>query len=130
MYRDFKKDANFSFNRKEKKDHGEGGSIVGSPLKGKVVVIDDVITAGTAIRESVEIIKQNNAELAGVLIALDRLEKGINTDKSAIQQVQEDYQIKVVCIVTLADILEYLIEKGGMEQLVESIKDYRKQFGV
>jgi orotate phosphoribosyltransferase len=130
LYRDFNKDANYSFNRKEKKDHGEGGSIVGSPLEGKVVVIDDVITAGTAIRESVQIIKSNNANLNGVLIALDRLEKGLDTEKSAIQQVQEEYGIKVVCIVTLAEVLEYLVEKGGNEEIVASIVTYRKQYGV
>ncbi|KAJ3258258.1 hypothetical protein HK103_003739 [Boothiomyces macroporosus] len=127
---DFEVNAQFSFNRKEQKDHGEGGMIVGSPLKGKVVVIDDVITAGTAIRESVQIIKNNGAQLNGVLIALDRKEKGKDTEKSAIQQVQEEYGIKVVCIVTLDDVLEYLKEIGGYETAVKDITSYKAQWGI
>lgn len=130
LYKDFEVNAQFSFNRKEQKDHGEGGMIVGSPLKGKVVVIDDVITAGTAIRESVQIIKNNGAQLNGVLIALDRKEKGKDTEKSAIQQVQEEYGIKVVCIVTLDDVLEYLKEIGGYETAVKDITSYKAQWGI
>ncbi|KAJ3319976.1 hypothetical protein HDV06_005794 [Boothiomyces sp. JEL0866] len=130
LYKDFGVNALFSFNRKEQKDHGEGGMIVGSPLNGKIVVVDDVITAGTAIRESVQIIKNNGAQLNGVLIALDRKEKGKDTEKSAIQQVQEEYGIKVVCIVTLDDVLEYLKEIGGYEAAVKDITNYKAQWGI
>ena len=104
-------DTPYCFNRKEKKDHGEGGSLVGSELTGKVMLVDDVITAGTAIRESMEIIKANNAELAGVLIALDRQEKG-KGDLSAIQEVERDFGCAVISIVTLNDLLTYLAAKA------------------
>ncbi|KAJ3090832.1 hypothetical protein HK102_002526 [Quaeritorhiza haematococci] len=128
--------APYSFNRKEKKDHGEGGSIVGSPLKGKVVIIDDVITAGTAIRESVALIKEAGAELAGVLIALDRQEKsgGVEptSDLSAIQAIEKEYNIPVIAIVKLEDIMEYLSEDGGKEyeHVVEDIRKYRERYGA
>ncbi|KAI8830876.1 orotate phosphoribosyltransferase [Chytriomyces cf. hyalinus JEL632] len=123
--------APYSFNRKEKKDHGEGGSIVGSPLKGRIVIIDDVITAGTAIRESVDIIKGNGAELAGVLIAIDRQERGVGETKlSAIEQVQQDYKIPVISIVSLKHVVAYLKEVGGKEKEVESIVSYWKENGV
>ncbi|KAJ3007266.1 UNVERIFIED_CONTAM: hypothetical protein HDU68_003614 [Siphonaria sp. JEL0065] len=121
----------YSFNRKEKKDHGEGGSIVGSPLNGKIVVIDDVITAGTAIRESVDIIKNNGAELVGVLISLDRQERGMGDTKlSAIQQVEQEYNIPVISIVSLKHVVAYLKEVGGKEKEVESITNYWKENGV
>ncbi|KAJ3064760.1 hypothetical protein HDU98_011850 [Podochytrium sp. JEL0797] len=121
----------YSFNRKEKKDHGEGGSIVGAKLEGKVVVIDDVITAGTAIRESVDIIRASGAELVGVLISLDRQERGMGETKlSAIQQVEQDYTIPVVSIVSLKHVVAYLKEVGGMEKEVESIVNYWKENGV
>lgn len=123
-------DAPYSFNRKEKKEHGEGGSIVGSSLRGKVVVIDDVITAGTAIRESFGIISAEGAKLSGVLIALDRQEKGTGTELSAIQQVEQEYGISVVSIVKLEQVVEYLEEIGGHEEAVASIKAYRQQWGI
>ncbi|KAI9017081.1 phosphoribosyltransferase-like protein [Gaertneriomyces semiglobifer] len=123
-------EAPYSFNRKEKKDHGEGGSIVGSALKGKIVVVDDVITAGTAIRESFAIIKGEGASLSGVLIALDRQEKGTGTDLSAIQQVEKEYGVPVVSIVTLGDVLEYLQEVGGFDTAVAGIKAYREEWGI
>ncbi|KND04857.1 orotate phosphoribosyltransferase [Spizellomyces punctatus DAOM BR117] len=130
LFREHGVDAPYSFNRKEKKDHGEGGSIVGSPLRGKVVVIDDVITAGTAIRESFTIIKGEGANLSGVLIALDRQEKGTGTDLSAIQQVEKEYGVPVVSIVSLAQVVEYLEEVGGQEQAIQDIKVYRQQWGI
>ncbi|KAI8910907.1 orotate phosphoribosyltransferase [Gorgonomyces haynaldii] len=130
LYKNHQINAPFSFNRKEKKDHGEGGTIVGTPLKGKIVVVDDVITAGTAIRESVDIIQSNHAQLSGVLIALDRKEKGINTDLSAIQQVEQEYNVKVVSIVDLGHVLEYLQSVPGNEQIVQDIIDYRKSYGI
>ncbi|KAI8589520.1 phosphoribosyltransferase-like protein [Geranomyces variabilis] len=126
----FKKNAPYAFNRKEKKDHGEGGSIVGSPLKGQIVVVDDVITAGTAIRESVGIIQGEGAKLSGVLIALDRREKGTGVEVSAIQQVEKEYGVPVVAIVTLDHVLEYLKEAGGYEKEVEDITEYRRQWGI
>ncbi|KAH6570393.1 orotate phosphoribosyltransferase [Batrachochytrium salamandrivorans] len=122
--------APYSFNRKEKKDHGEGGNIVGTKLSGDVVVVDDVITAGTAIRECFVTIKAENAQLRGVLISLDRQEKGANTDMSAIQQVESDYGIPVVSIVTLANVIEYLTEVGGYEQSLMDVTAYRTQWGI
>ena len=123
-------DKPFSFNRKEQKNHGEGGIIVGSALKGDILVVDDVITAGTAIRESVAIIKSNNANLKGVLIALDRQEKGKDTDSSAIQQVEQEYGIKVICIVSLSDIVTYLTMDTKNKEMVESIRAYQQQYGI
>ncbi|KAJ3210604.1 hypothetical protein HDU82_007778 [Entophlyctis luteolus] len=121
----------YSFNRKEKKDHGEGGSIVGAPLAGRTVVIDDVMTAGTAIRESFDIIKANGAQLVGVFISLDRQERGLGgTTLSAIQQVEQDYKVPVLNIVSLKHIVAYLKEVGGREKEVESIVSYWKEYGV
>ena len=122
-------DAPYCFNRKEKKDHGEGGSLVGSELAGNVMLVDDVITAGTAIRESMEIIQANNAELAGVLIALDRQEKG-KAELSAIQEVERDFGCKVISIVTLNDLLAYLETQQGMESELASVTAYRAQYGI
>lgn len=126
-------DVPYCFNRKEAKTHGEGGSLVGSPLAGKVMLVDDVITAGTAIRESMEIIQNNDAELSGVLIALDRQEKG-KGELSAIQEVERDFGTKVISIVTLADLVTYLEEKSQTDtSLVEhlaNIKKYREDYGI
>ncbi|MGB0892927.1 MAG: orotate phosphoribosyltransferase [Parashewanella sp.] len=122
-------DAPYCFNRKEKKDHGEGGSLVGSALEGKVMLVDDVITAGTAIRESMEIIKANDAELAGVLIALDRQEKG-KAELSAIQEVERDFGCAVISIITLKDLLTYLEQKSGMEKELQAVSAYREQYGI
>ncbi|MBM7070957.1 orotate phosphoribosyltransferase [Shewanella sp. 202IG2-18] len=122
-------DAPYCFNRKEKKDHGEGGSLVGSELQGKVMLVDDVITAGTAIRESMEIIQANNAELAGVLIALDRQEKG-KAELSAIQEVERDFDCGVISIVTLGDLLIYLEQKPEMETELAAVSAYREQYGI
>lgn len=102
-----KHDMPFAFNRKEPKDHGEGGLLVGSPLNGRVLIIDDVITAGTSVRESVEIIRNANATPAGVLIALDRQEKGLG-DISAIQEVTERFSLPVIAIISLSNIIDYL----------------------
>jgi len=123
------KDVPYCFNRKEKKAHGEGGTLVGSELKGKIMLVDDVITAGTAIRESMEIIAQNGADLSGVLIALDRQEKG-KAELSAIQEVERDFGTKVVSIVKLADLISYLESKGTMDEHLESVKAYRDQYGI
>jgi len=126
---DYDLDLPYCFNRKEAKTHGEGGSLVGSELAGKVMLVDDVITAGTAIRESMDIINAHKAELAGVLIALDRQEKG-KAELSAIQEVERDYDAKVISIVQLADVVTYLETLPEMQQHLESVKAYREQYGV
>ena len=123
------KDVPYCFNRKEKKAHGEGGTLVGSALTGKIMLVDDVITAGTAIRESMEIIADNGADLSGVLIALDRQEKG-KAELSAIQEVERDFNTKVISIVKLADLISYLESQGTMDEHLASVKAYRDQYGV
>ncbi len=122
-------DMPYCFNRKEAKKHGEGGSLVGSALEGKVMLVDDVITAGTAIRESMEIIQAHGAELSGVLIALDRQEKG-QAELSAIQEVERDFNTKVISIVTLADVISYLEEQPDMVDSLVSIRKYRENYGI
>jgi orotate phosphoribosyltransferase len=121
------KDIPFAFNRKEIKDHGEGGSLVGAPLQGKVIILDDVITAGTSVRESVEIIRNAGGIPAGVLIALDRQEKGLN-DSSAIQEVQDRFNMPVIAIITLENIVDYLTAESS-DQL-NAIKDYQRLYGI
>ncbi|WP_350238443.1 orotate phosphoribosyltransferase [Pectobacterium colocasium] len=123
------RDLPYCFNRKEAKDHGEGGSLVGSPLQGRVMLVDDVITAGTAIRESMEIIGAHGATLAGVMIALDRQERG-RADLSAIQEVERDYQCKVISIITLKELIAYLAEKPEMAAHLDAVKAYREQYGI
>jgi orotate phosphoribosyltransferase len=122
-------DKPYCFNRKEAKDHGEGGNLVGAPLQGKILIIDDVITAGTAVREVMDIIKGAGAEPAAVVIGLNRQEKG-QGELSAIQEVEKDYGIPVVSIVNLDDIIAYLGEQEGQETMVAAISDYRQQYGV
>ena len=122
-------DIPYCFNRKEKKQHGEGGSLVGSELKGRVMLVDDVITAGTAIRESMEIIQAHDASLAGVLIALDRQEKG-KGELSAIQEVERDFGCEIISIIKLGDLINYLSEKSGMEAQLASVSAYRDKYGI
>lgn len=122
-------DVPYCFNRKEAKAHGEGGNLVGSPLEGKVMLVDDVITAGTAIRESMTLIEANNASLAGVLIALDRQERGTG-ELSAIQEVERDYNTKVVSIVSLNDVVTYLRSAGGYDEAISAIETYRENYGI
>ncbi len=117
------------FNRKEVKDHGEGGNLIGAVLAGRVLVIDDVITAGTAIRESVEIIHAAGASLAGVIIALDRQERG-QADRSAIQEVEASLGVPVVSIVRLDHLLEYLAAQPDRDDDVARIRAYRAQYGL
>jgi len=119
----------YCFNRKEAKAHGEGGSLVGSELKGNIMLVDDVITAGTAIRESMELIAQHEANLAGVLIALDRQEKG-QGELSAIQEVERDFGTKVISIVTLGDVVEYLQTKPEYAKHLVNVTAYREQYGI
>ncbi|HHE5234427.1 TPA: orotate phosphoribosyltransferase [Proteus mirabilis] len=122
-------DVPYCFNRKEAKDHGEGGTLVGSPLTGNVVIVDDVITAGTAIRESMEIIKQHDATLSGVLLSLDRQEKG-RSSLSAIQELERDYQCQVYSIITLDDLISYLTESETLSAHLPAVKAYRERYGI
>ncbi len=119
----------WSFNRKEAKDHGEGGNIVGAPLEGRVAIVDDVITAGTAIREVMTIIEQTDAQPAAVVVAMDRQEKG-QGDLSAIQEVERDFNIPVLSIVSLANLLEYSENHPEIRRYAPEIKAYRDQYGV
>lgn len=123
------RDVPFAYNRKEAKTHGEGGALVGAPLAGKVLIIDDVITAGTAIRESVDIITQAGAEVAGVVVGLDRQERG-KSQLSAIQEVEQEYGVPVISIIRLGDIVEYLHTNPVQAANLGAIEDYRQQFGV
>ncbi|WP_299010728.1 orotate phosphoribosyltransferase [uncultured Shewanella sp.] len=122
-------DKPYCFNRKEKKEHGEGGNLVGSELQGRVMLVDDVITAGTAIRESMEIIQAQDAQLAGVLIALDRQEKG-KGELSAIQEVERDFGCDIISIIKLDDLIQYLSKQTGMETQLTSVSAYRDQYGI
>jgi len=128
LAKEFKIDKPYAFNRKEAKDHGEGGNIVGHALEGNILIIDDVITAGTAIRESMDLIKAQGARTAGVIVALDRMEKG-QGKRSAIQEVEEDYGIPVFSIINLNDIIEYL-EAQNERTYLEAMKQYRKTYGI
>lgn len=122
-------DQPYCFNRKEAKDHGEGGNLVGSPLEGRIMLVDDVITAGTAIRESMTIIQENGADLAGVLVAIDRQEKG-KGELSAIQEVERDFSCSIISIINLTDLISFLEEKKESNQQLEAVKAYREEFGV
>lgn len=122
-------DLPYAFNRKEAKDHGEGGQTVGSPLAGRVLILDDVITAGTSVRESVEIIEAHGAKAAGVVIALDRRERG-NGERSAVDEVRDQFGIPVLAIVTLDDLVEYLGEGSEPNPYLEAVSDYRARYGV
>ena len=123
------RDVPYVFNRKEKKDHGEGGQLVGAKLQGKVLIIDDVISAGTSVRESVEIIKMANAIPAGVIIALDRQERGQDS-RSAIQEVEAEHKIPVVSIIGLNDLLTYLQNNAELAQYLPAVEAYRREYGV
>ena len=122
-------DLPYCFNRKEAKDHGEGGSLVGAPLEGRVLIIDDVITAGTAIREVMQIIKAAGAEPAAVMVALDRQERG-QGELSAIQEVERDFGIPVVSIVSLTQILAFLEEDEQLREYLPAVQAYREQYGI
>ena len=119
----------FAFNRKEAKDHGEGGTVVGAQLQGRVLIVDDVISAGTSVRESVELIRHSGAEPAGVVIALDRMERGTG-DKSAVQEVHEQYDIPVVAVVTLDNLVEFLECDANRQTELQAVAAYRATYGV
>lgn len=122
-------DLPWCFNRKEAKTHGEGGSLVGAPLEGRVLIVDDVITAGTAIREVMQIIQAQGAQAAGVLIALNREERGQGA-LSAIQEVERDFAMPVVSIVSLTQVLEYLADNAELKQHLPAVQAYREQYGI
>jgi orotate phosphoribosyltransferase len=119
----------FAFNRKEAKDHGEGGRIVGGPLTGRVLIVDDVVTAGTAIRESIDIIKSAGASPAGVLLALDRQERGSGGGLSAVQEVREQFGIPVIAVIGLQELMQYMQGLGRPAELA-SMQAYRERYGV
>ena len=126
---DFGKDVPYVFNRKEVKDHGEGGNLVGAPLAGRVLIIDDVITAGTAIREVMTLIDENGATPAATIIALNRMERGTG-ELSAIQEVERDYNMQVASIISLDNLVEYLEEQGGRDAELTAIRAYRDEYGI
>lgn len=119
----------YAYNRKEAKNHGEGGSLVGAPLKGRVLIIDDVISAGTSVRESVELIRAAGATPAGVLIALDRQERG-QGELSAVQEVERNYGIPVFSVASLTDLIDYLSGHPDLEGNLAAVRDYRARYGV
>jgi len=121
-------DVPYAFNRKEAKDHGEGGLIVGSKLEGRVLILDDVITAGTAIREAIDIIDHNNGTATAVMIALDRQEKGTD-NRSAVQQLHDDYGLEALSIVGMDHLIQYLEDKGD-EEMLDAMRFYRTEYGV
>jgi orotate phosphoribosyltransferase len=126
---DHDRNVPWAYNRKEAKDHGEGGNVVGAPLKGKILILDDVITAGTAIREAVEIIRGANAKPAGIAIALDREERG-QGELSAVQEVQRDMGMQVIRIVGLADLIDLMSGDVNRAAELAAIREYSRRFGI
>ena len=131
LYRDHGLDTAWCFNRKEAKDHGEGGTLVGADLAGKVLLVDDVITAGAAVREAVGIVRGRGAELAGILIAMDRQERGAG-QASAIREIEREFSAPVISVVNLRDVIEYLGADPGSELYshLDAVRAYRERFGV
>ncbi|QLB12271.1 orotate phosphoribosyltransferase [Bisgaardia hudsonensis] len=125
----FNLDKPVCFNRKETKDHGEGGNLIGSQLQGKILLVDDVITAGTAIREAMDLIQANNAQLSAVVIALNRKEKG-KTELSAIQEVERDYQCNVLSIIDFDDLMQFIEQDNHYQQYLPAMRAYREQYGI
>lgn len=121
--------VNFAFNRKEIKDHGEGGQIIGHPIQGDVVIIDDVISAGTAIRESIDIIKSQGGNPKAILVAIDRQEKG-HGNESAIQEVKREFNIDIFSIINLDDVIDFIKNNKEFSQFIEKIENYRKIYGA
>ena len=122
-------DVPFTYNRKEAKDHGEGGSIVGGPLEGRVLIVDDVITAGTAVREAYQIIRDAGAEAAGLVISLDRQERG-EGEQSAVQELETGLDLPVISIITLDDLVDILEDSSELGQHLRAVLDYRSKYGV
>jgi orotate phosphoribosyltransferase len=126
---DHGRDVPYGFNRKEAKDHGEGGQVVGAPLAGRVVILDDVITAGTSVRESVALIRAAGAEPVGVCIALDRQERGTGS-QSAVAEVQASFGLPVRSVIGLDDLIAYLTERGDLAEVLQGVRAYRTQYGA
>ncbi len=129
LFEQYQRNTPYCFNRKEAKDHGEGGIIVGAPLRGKTLIIDDVVTAGTAIRESLQIIQNANATVAGIIVALDRQEKG-QGELSAIQEIESTLQISVTSIITFSHIMEYIENEPQFSAYRQPMAAYRQQYGI
>lgn len=128
-FADAGRDLPYAFNRKETKDHGEGGSVIGAPLAGRVLIVDDVISAGTSVRESVELIREAGATPCGVAIALDRQERG-SGERSAVQDVRQNYKMPVISIATLDDLVGYLAADAALTPQLEAVRLYRERYGV
>ena len=129
LSKEYKIDIPYCFNRKEKKEHGEAGLTVGAKLNGNVVIVDDVITAGTAIKESINLIASSGANVAGIIVGLDRKEKGVN-EISAIQEIQREYEIPILSIVNIDDIIQHVAQHKSSKNLLSDISEYREKFGV
>lgn len=129
LFNRYQRNVPVCFNRKEAKDHGEGGNLIGSPLKDRVLLVDDVITAGTAIRESMQLIQANHAKLSAVLIALDRQEKG-NGELSAIQEVERDFHCQVFSIIHFNDLMEFLETDENYREFLPKMRKYRENYGI
>lgn len=121
--------VSFAFNRKEAKDHGEGGILIGAPLAGRVLIVDDVISAGTSVRESIDIIRASGAEPAAVVIAIDRQERGTG-HLSAVQEVEQSFDMPVIAVARLTDLIDYLAGQPALEQNLEAVRRYRETYGV
>jgi orotate phosphoribosyltransferase len=126
---DESRNVRYSFNRKEEKDHGEGGSVIGAPLAGRVLIVDDVISAGTSVRQSINLIRASHAIPCGVVIALDRMERGAG-ELSAVQEVEQHYHMPVISIATLEDLVVYLQTDQAMSPNLAAVNRYREQYGV
>ncbi len=124
------RDIAYAFNRKEAKDHGEGGNIVGTPLTGNILIVDDVITAGTAVGEAMQYVKHANATCSGILVALDRQECGTDSTQSAVQHVADMYNTNVYSLITLDNIVEYVNSTAELAQHIDAIVKYREHYGV
>ncbi|MFZ7174108.1 orotate phosphoribosyltransferase [[Pasteurella] aerogenes] len=129
LFNRYQRNIPVCFNRKEAKDHGEGGNLIGSPLQGNVLLVDDVITAGTAIREAMDLIATNQAKLSAVVIALNRKERG-KGELSAIQEVERDYQCQVLSIIDLDDLMHFIEQDEQYRQYLPAMRDYREKYGV
>ncbi len=129
LARGFNRSIPYAYARKETKDHGEGGLLVGAPLKGRVMIVDDVITAGTAIREALSLIEDAGAQVAGVIVAIDRQECGQDEQRSAIQEVQESFNVPVLSLVSFSDIIEYA-QRNALDIDIGAMLDYRETYGV
>jgi orotate phosphoribosyltransferase len=123
------RDVPYAFNRKEAKTHGEGGDIIGAALRGEVLIVDDVITAGTAVNESLELIRRHGARPAGVVISLDRQEKG-RAERSAIQEIEDTHGIRVISIATLTDLLDYIGSSDELKLHADGVERYRREYGI